>query len=144
MFLANTFKTQDMINVQLNTDLFNTKMWKLGSTLNKSTGFRLVESYFTQKLMVEGKKLSEFFTLSKVNIFKEQEITTENKDIVHCINLEELINHVLFEMEHLTDHLIKLGTDGGGSFLMSLVINTSKETDVRSSPCQKIPKLLKT
>ena len=87
-------------------------MRKLGSTLNKSTGFRLVEPYFSQKLTPEGKKLSEIFTLSKVNVLKEHDTATENTDILHWKNLEELINHALLERKHLTDYLIKLGTDG--------------------------------
>ena len=68
-FLANTLKTQDMINVQPILAFLTPKK---KSPLNKSKGFRLVELYFAQKLKAEGKKLSEFSTLSKVTIFKEQ------------------------------------------------------------------------
>ena len=52
----------------------------------------MIEPYFDQKFDAEGKKLSEFFTLSKVSISNEQDTTTENTDVVHCKNLEEINN----------------------------------------------------
>ena len=90
-------------------------MRQLGSTLNKSTGNRMVEPYFGQKFDAEG--------LSKVSISKEQGTKTENTKIVNYKNLEKITNHVLLERKYSANHLIKLRINGVGSFLkMSLHI----------------------
>jgi hypothetical protein len=119
-------------------------MRQLASTLNKATGSRIVEPYFEQKFSAAGKKLSSFFALSKANILTDKGKAEEEKQIVHCKNLHDLTNQILFERDYSPNHIVKLGIDGGGSFLkMSLgVINTSETGDDTRSPQQKTSRLL--
>ena len=69
MPLPNTLKTKDIVNVELNTRLSNSKI-KLGYTLNKSTGNSKIKPYFGQRFTAQGKKLSLIFIMSKVDTAK--------------------------------------------------------------------------
>lgn len=135
---------QSLLNVQLNTGLSNTGMRQLASTLNKATETRLVEPFFQQKFAAVGKSLNDFFQLSVVNISAEKGKAEEKRTIIHCKNLEDLTNKVLLSREYGSNHFVKLGIDGGGSFLkMSLaVIKVTDEDDETRSPQQKSLRLL--
>ena len=131
--------TQSLVNVQLNTGLSNTGMRLLASTLNKSTGIRLVEPYFEQKFAAAGQTLADFFTLLESN-FTMEKGKEEKRSMVH---LQDLTNHVLHSRDYSPQHLVKLGIDGGGSFLkISLGIISTEAVDESKSPQQKSSRLL--
>ena len=128
--------TQSLVNVQLNTGHSNTGM-RLASTLNKSTGIQLVEPYFKKKFAAAGQTLADFFTLSKSN-FTMENGKQEKRSMVHCKNLQDLTSHVLHSRDYSPQHLVKLGIDGGGSFLKtSLRVISTEEVDESKSPQQK-------
>ena len=104
-----------LLNEQLNTELSNTGMRKLASTLNKATG--LVEKSFNQKFNAAGKTLQDFFQHSVVNFATTKGKTEEQKHVIHCKNLEHLTNKVLLGRDYNYNHFVKLRIDGGGSFL---------------------------
>ena len=54
----------------------------LASTLNKSTGTRLVEPYFEQKFAAAGQTLADCFTLSESN-FTMEKGKEEKRSTVH-------------------------------------------------------------
>ena len=98
-------------------------MRQLASTLNKVTKTQLVEPFFQQKFAAAGKSLTNFFQLSVVQISAEKEKAQKQKQVIHCKNLENLPNKVLLARDYSTNYFIKLGIDGGGSFLkMSLAV----------------------
>ena len=67
----------------------------------------------------------------------------EKRSMVHCKNLQDLTNHVLHSRDYSHQHLVKLGIDGGGSFLkISLGIISTEEVDESKSPQQKSSRLL--
>ena len=67
----------------------------------------------------------------------------EKRSLVYCKNLQDLTNYVLHSRDYSPQHLVKLGIDGGGSFLkISLGIISTEEVDESKSPQQKSSRLL--
>ena len=109
--------TEDLVQVQLNTGLSNTGMQRLASTINQVSKTKIVEPNFRAKFQTIGQQLSDFFTESTIQV--ETGIQGKQVEclIIHCKDLSDLINHVLLSRQIFSDHIIKLGIDGGGGSL---------------------------
>ena len=65
--------TKDLVHVQLNIGLSNTRMRKLFSTLNVTSSLKIVEPHFQKKFSEAGKDLSDYFSVSKIVVSKSND-----------------------------------------------------------------------
>ena len=92
-------------------------MKKLASTINQDAKSRIVEPNFRAKFQLKSKLLSDFFTQTTISLQPENSTEQTENLVAHCKSLEELIDEVLLPRKVFSDHLIKVGIDGGGGFL---------------------------
>ena len=90
---------------------------RLASTINQVSKTKIVEPNFRAKFQTISHQLSDFFTESTIQV--ETGIQGKQMEflIIHCKDLSDLINHVLLSRQVFSDHIIKLGIDGGGGSL---------------------------
>ena len=138
LFPEPSIKTEDLVQVQLNTGLSNLGMKKLASTINRVSDTKIVETSFLAKFEAIGKQLSEFFTQTSIQVLSESNST--DFVVVHCKDLAELLNEVLLSRRVFQNHIVKLGIDGGGGFLkVSLgIMELDSHCDSRSPPRKKL------
>ena len=138
LFPEPSIKTEDLVQVQLNTGLSNLGMKKLASTINRVSDTKIVETSFLAKFEAIGKQLSEFFTQTSIQVLSESNST--DFVVVHCKDLAELLNEVLLSRRVFQNHIFKLGIDGGGGFLkVSLgIMELDSHCDSRSPPRKKL------
>ena len=86
-------------------------MIKLSSTFNYTSAHRTEEPNFPQKFQKFNKNLFDHFTIS--SIFNR----SESKTFVHCKSLKELLEEMIETRNVSPNHIVKLGIDGGGSFV---------------------------
>ena len=131
--------TQDMVHIQQNTGLSNNGMRKLGSTLNQISPLRLVEPNFQLKFAQAGQKVADHFTASSMNLSEDN----QTREVVHCHSLIDLSVNVQVSRNLGDSVILKLGIDGGGSFLkVSFThIELEKNELEPQSPIQKNMKL---
>ena len=113
-------------------------MNKLVSTINQVTKSHVVEPNFKTKFIEIGKKLSAHFTQTDIEVCNDKS-QRRKQLVVHCKNLGELLNDVLLQRQVYTQHIVKLGLDGGGGFFkVSLGIQEMEQVlESRSPPCKK-------
>ncbi|XP_065641664.1 uncharacterized protein LOC105847267 isoform X1 [Hydra vulgaris] len=132
--------TQNMVQIQQNIGLSNNGMRKLGSVLNQISPIRLVEPSFQQKFAQAGQKLCDHFTVSSITLAENNQIS----QVVHCQYLSSLSDVFLASKKMTDSAILKLGIDGGGSFLkvsFTHIIVDEGETPLHS-PLQKTIKLM--
>nr|XP_047146312.1 uncharacterized protein LOC124819137 [Hydra vulgaris] len=132
--------TQNMVQIQQNIGLSNNGMRKLGSALNQISPIRLVEPSFQQKFAQASQKLCDHFTVSSITLAENNQIS----QVVHCQNLSSLSDVFLASRKMTDSAILKLGIDGGGSFLkvsFTHIIVDEGETPPHS-PLQKTIKLM--
>ena len=103
-----------MVQVQINIGLSNKKMQELAATLNKTTNSKIVETKFRENFTMAGRKVESLFKVSKISFANP---LTYLAEVVHCKSLRDFINLILRFRAITSPPLIKLGIDGGGSFL---------------------------
>ena len=132
--------TEDLVQVQLNTGLSNIGMEKLASTINQVAKSRIVEPNFRAKLQPKSKLLSDFFTQTTISSQPENSTEQTKNLIVHCKSLEGLFGEVLLSRKVFSDHLIKVGIDGGGGFLKVClgIIEMGQREDVSYPPSKQL------
>ena len=121
--------TSTLVDIQQKTNLSNTGLRLLASSLNKSTSGVRVEKYFQEKFAKEGTRLKDFFT-AKDEMFLVKGKSSE-RSVVFCKNVEELVWHILEKRScSAQDSLVKISLDAGGTFLKVClqVQNLAKET----------------
>ena len=64
-----------------------------------------------------GRKVEGLFKVSKISLTKPSTKTEDLVDVVHCKSLGDFYNSILSVRAITSLPLIKLGIDGGGSFL---------------------------
>ena len=114
-------------------------MRKLGSTLNKISPLRLVEPNFQLKFAQAGQKVADHFTISSMNLSEDN----QTREVVHCHSLIDLSVNVQVSRNLGDSVILKLGIDGGGSFLKFSFthIELEKNELEPQSPVQKNMKL---
>ena len=117
----------------------NNGMRKLGSTLNQISPLRLVEPNFQLKFAQAGQKVADHFTISSMNMSEDN----QTREVVHCHFLIDLSVKVQVSKNLGDSVVLKLGIDGGGSFLkVSFThIELEKNELEPQSPVQKNMKL---
>lgn len=124
------FSAEDLVKVQTNTGLSKNKMKKLVTSLNSLPG-GIVERNIHEKFGTLSKSMADFFELSNIEINDWEKKSKQTKPIVHCKNLEELVNQVVMQRGCGTNHFVKVGIDSGGSFLKITlnVVETFEDED---------------
>ena len=81
-------------------------------------GSKSIEANLNVKLQQEDSSLQEFYAVTQLRLQVNQS-TSEDRAVVYCQNPSALINHVLLSRNASSDTpaVVKLGIDGGGSFL---------------------------
>ena len=128
--------TLDMVQVQINTGLSNKKMQELAVTLNKTTKSKIVETKFRENFTMAGRKIEGLFKVSKISLTKPSTKTENLVDVVHCKSLGDFYNSILSVRAITSSPLIKLGIDGGGSFLkfsLSVISNVGCRNVTKTS-----------
>ena len=99
-----------------------------------------VEPNFRAKFQLKSKLLSDFFTQTTVSSQLENSTEQTENLVVHCKSLKELIDEVLLTRKVFSDHLIKVGIDGGGGFLKVClgIIEMGQREDVSSPPSKQL------
>ena len=123
-----------------NTGLSNNGMRKLGSALNQISLVRLVEPSFPLKFAQAGQKLYNQFIVSSITL-------TENKESCQVVHYQSLssLSEAFKSARKLTESaILKLGIDGGGSFLKVSFTHIVLEEDETppKNPVQKTIKLM--
>ena len=124
-----------MVQIQQNTGLSNNGMQKLGSALNQIIPVRLVEPSFPLKFAQAGQKLNDQFIISSITLAENK----ESCQVVHCQSLNSL-SEAFKSAQKLTESaILKLGINGGGSFLKVSFTHIILEEDETppNSPVQK-------
>ena len=127
---ASSISASTLINIQQKTNLSNTGVRKLATSLNKSKENVKVEKYFQEKLAMEGTKLKDFMVAQDEEFLSKGK--TSERTLVYCPNVEELIWHILkVRGSSHQDSLIKISLDAGGTFLKVClqVLNFSLESE---------------
>ena len=115
--ISPALKTQDMVNVQLNTGLSNVGMMKLARVVNQTSGTNLVESNFNKQFLAAGRKLSDFFTHPNIKVSDAKGETGSDHTVAHCKNITDLIGIISTSRNVSTERIIKIRIDGGKGFL---------------------------
>lgn len=102
-----------MVQIQQNTGLSNNGMRKLGSALNQISPIRLVEPSFPLKFALAGQKLNDQFMVSNIRLAENGQTC----QVVHCQSLSNLSDVFRASRKLSESSILKLGIDGGGSFL---------------------------
>ena len=133
--ISPALKTQDMVNVQLNTGLSNVGMMKLARVVNQTSGTKLVEPNFNKHFLAAGRKLSDFFTHLNIKASDAKGETGSNHTVAHCKNITDFIGTIITSRNVSTERIIKIGIDGSKGFLkfcLGVIDRATKE-----SPPQK-------
>lgn len=136
LFDAPPVSTESLVKVQLNTGLSNFGMRKLVSTINQVADTKIVEPNFCSKFLSAGQQLASQFTMTTI----KSDSQNTSHVVVHCKNLEDLIDEILTARKVYSRHSIKISMDGGRGFLkISLAIMDFKaDDDPRSPPRKKL------
>ena len=130
--VAASLTTKDLVQLQVNTGISNSKMIKLASTLNNVSVHRTVEPNFPQKFQQINRNLSYYFTISSILN------GSESKAVVHCKNLKELLEEMIKTRNISPNHIIKFGIGGGGGFLKVSLDAFVKEPMDSGSPTKRL------
>ena len=84
--ISPALKTQNMVNVQLNTGLSNAGVMKSARIVNQTSGTKLVEPNFNKHFLAAGRKLSDFFTHSNIKASDGKGETGLDHTVAHCKN----------------------------------------------------------
>ena len=106
-----------MVQVQISTGLSNKKMQELTTMLNKTVNSKIVEAKFWENFTMAGQKVKSLFKVSKISLARLSTKTDYLSEVVHCKSLGDFNNSILRVRAITSLALIKLGIDGGGSFL---------------------------
>ena len=133
--ISPALKTQDMVNVQLNTGLSNVGMMKLARVVNQTSGTKLVKPNFNKHFLAAGQKLSDFFAHSNIKASDAKGETGSDHTVAHCKNITDLIGTISTSRNVSTEQIIKIGIDGGKGFLKFCLGVINRAT--KESPPQK-------
>ncbi|XP_047125707.1 uncharacterized protein LOC124807639 isoform X2 [Hydra vulgaris] len=103
---------QDLAQVQINTGLSNNGIRKLATTINNVSTTKVLEPYIVKKFQNLGKNLKESFTQITA-AFTNADKTTSNYIVAYCKSLNSLIEDLLLTRKIFSNHVIKLGINGG-------------------------------
>lgn len=81
------------------------------SIIRSWKGRDFFEPDLREQLKEQDRLFEQFFDVSKVNIDGIE------KDLVHCNNVQMLIEDIIQKREVSQNHILKIGIDGGGGFL---------------------------
>ena len=129
-----------MVQKQQNTGLSNNGMQKLGSALNQISPVRLVEPSFPLKFTQACQKLHDQFIVNSITLAESK----ESCQVIHCQSLSSLSEAFKSAQKLSEPAILKLGIDGGSSFLkVSFTHIVLEEGEMPpNSPVQKTIKLM--
>ena len=136
------FPGDQPVSTEQFSHLSNTLNLSLNQAKKAATIFRTwkgrksIEAGVVDSMRAKDKDLEDFFDIQTLQ-FALTGGETVNRDVVYCVNVEGLIDYLLEERKVEGDHTIKIGMDGGGSFLKICMNIMVKEEDQATSKRMK-------
>ena len=125
--------TRDLLNIQKHQNSSNNKMIKLAKSLRSICGRNAVEPGFRENLREISKSADKFYSQTNLYLNIGGTVGYAERVVVHCIDIEELITHILDARGYDPyNHLIKIGLDGGGG-IFKVVMNIIDTTGLHDS-----------
>ena len=127
-----SFTAKDLIDIQAQQHASDIQIIRLSSSIRKICGKNSVEPNLRDLLRENALKLTDFFTTTMAKMHVCDSSVLQDRIIVHCVDLEAFIMHVIKEREYDPyNHLVRIGLDGGQNMfkLVLNIINTSDNVE---------------